>query len=60
MSQVIISLKPEYGKLVLSGSKTVELRKQDRQDRAGHKDLDIHHTSYWRDCSYSRLEFGSP
>ena len=26
MSQVIISLKPEYGKLVLSGSKTVELR----------------------------------
>ena len=26
MSQVIISLKPEYGNLVLSGSKTVELR----------------------------------
>lgn len=26
MSQVIMSLKPEYGNLVLSGSKTVELR----------------------------------
>ena len=26
MSQVIMSLKPEYGKLVFSGSKTVELR----------------------------------
>lgn len=26
MNQVIISLKPEYGELVLSGSKTVELR----------------------------------
>ena len=28
MSQVIISLKPRYAKLVLSGNKTVELRKQ--------------------------------
>ena len=26
MSQVIISLRPEYGELVMSGSKTVELR----------------------------------
>ena len=26
MSQVIMSLKPEYGELVFSGSKTVELR----------------------------------
>ena len=26
MSQVIISLRPEYGELVVSGSKTVELR----------------------------------
>lgn len=26
MSQVIMSLKPEYSKLILSGSKTVELR----------------------------------
>ena len=51
MTQAIISLKPNYGNLILSGDKTVELRKQSCQGDSGDEDLDLRDTP----CeSYSR------